>query len=58
MEVGTDSATIQDDVKEYYGKVLSTSKDLKTNVCTIGAMKMPSHVKQALRMVHEDVTSK
>lgn len=30
------SAGTHDAVKEYYGKVLSTSKDLKTSACTAG----------------------
>mmetsp|Transcript_19656 Transcript_19656/g.25111 ORF Transcript_19656/g.25111 Transcript_19656/m.25111 type:complete len:92 (-) Transcript_19656:7-282(-) len=31
---GVQSETIFGDVKEYYGKVLSTTKDLKTSACT------------------------
>lgn len=46
------------DVQEYYGKVLQGTKDLKTNVCTVGKLSMPKHVKDALKQVHEEVVSK
>ena len=53
----TDDAT-RDSVKDYYGKVLSTNDDLKTNACTLNRKKMPKHVREALSMVNEDVSSK
>jgi arsenite methyltransferase len=44
-------------VKEYYGKVLKTSKDLKTTACTAcGAP--PLHVRNALRHVPQQVIEK
>lgn len=44
-------------VREYYGKVLSTSDDLKTSACcTPGAM--PPGLAAALANVHEDVRAK
>ncbi|HSR49480.1 MAG TPA: methyltransferase domain-containing protein [Acidobacteriota bacterium] len=43
-----------DRVKEYYGKVLQGSKDLKTNACTSGG-RLPAHVQAALNEVHEEV---
>lgn len=44
-------------VREYYGKVLSTSDDLKTSACcTPGAM--PSGLAAALGNVHEEVRAK
>ena len=52
------STSTIEEVKEYYGKTLGTNKDLKTNACTLGKTKMPKHVRQALGMVHDDVTSK
>jgi ubiquinone/menaquinone biosynthesis C-methylase UbiE len=48
---------MHDDVKNYYGKVLQQSEDLKTNACcTTGDM--PRHVKTALSQVHDEVLSR
>mmetsp|Transcript_43476 Transcript_43476/g.107520 ORF Transcript_43476/g.107520 Transcript_43476/m.107520 type:complete len:366 (+) Transcript_43476:40-1137(+) len=46
-----------DSVKEYYGKVLAKSSDLKTNACCT-AEAMPDRVKRALAKVHDDVLIK
>jgi arsenite methyltransferase len=46
--------TIQDFVKEYYGKVLQSSKDLKTNACCT-AEAPPLHLKRALKHVPAEV---
>ncbi len=48
---------MQDSVKEYYGKILQKSDDLKTNACCTST-DLPSHVKRALSNVHDDVLSK
>ena len=46
-------------VKEYYGKRLQKSTDLKTSACcTAGSVKLPSRVLEALSLVHTNVTSK
>lgn len=48
---------IHESVKDYYGKELSNSEDLKTNVCcTIDAP--PKHIMEALDLVHEEVQAK
>jgi SAM-dependent methyltransferase len=44
-------------VKEYYGKVLQTSKDLKTSACCEGGG-MPAHLEPLLANVHEEVRAK
>jgi hypothetical protein len=44
-------------VKEYYGKVLKTSKDLKTSICCDGGG-VPAHLEPLLANVHEDVRAK
>ncbi|MCX4027137.1 methyltransferase domain-containing protein [Endozoicomonas sp. SM1973] len=44
-------------VKNYYGKVLQNSQDLKTNACTTDT-KLPPHIRQALANVHETVLSR
>jgi len=45
-----------DDVKDYYGKVLQGSSDLKTDACcTIGFM--PNHLKEIMSKIHPEVSS-
>jgi len=46
-----------DQVKEYYGKVLSSSKDLQTNACCTDA-DTPDYLKDALAKIHPEVSSK
>lgn len=50
----TDS--IKEDTKEYYGKVLQKSTDLKTNACCT-SVKYPKHIKDILSSIHDDVLS-
>ena len=48
---------IHDSVKEYYGKELETSDDLKTNACcTIQVY--PKHIKEAMAKIHDEVMAK
>ena len=49
---------VHDDVKEYYGKTLKSSDDLKTSACTLASRRIPKNVRDALKLVHEEVTSK
>jgi len=49
--------SINADVRDYYGKVLDKSEDLKTNACKTGA-RMPQHIRDALKKVHPDVIAK
>jgi SAM-dependent methyltransferase len=44
-------------VKDYYGKTLSSSKDLKTSACCDGST-LPPRLAQLLENVHDEVTSK
>lgn len=46
-----------DEVKEYYGKVLQTSGDLKTDACCTDT-DMPDHLKQAMSKIHAEVSSR
>ncbi|WP_250657829.1 methyltransferase domain-containing protein [Alkalimarinus coralli] len=48
---------MHDDVKDYYGKVLQHSDDLKTNACCTDN-NMPRHVKNALSQVHDEVMAR
>lgn len=49
---------MHDNVKEYYGKILQRSEDLKTNACCSDDTAMPSHMKKALANIHDEVASK
>ena len=44
-------------VKDYYGKVLKSSEDLKTSACCDGG-DLPSHLEGLLANVHEEVRAK
>jgi arsenite methyltransferase len=44
-------------VKDYYGKLLKSSKDLKTSACCDGPT-IPSHVRPLLDNIHPEVVSK
>ena len=48
---------IQDNVKDYYGKVLSTSADLQTDACCTIA-DTPSYLRALLTNIHPDVRAK
>ncbi|KAG8435334.1 hypothetical protein GDO86_013335, partial [Hymenochirus boettgeri] len=43
---------------EYYGKSLKSSKDLKTNACVTSSKPLAKYVKDALKNIHEDVSSR
>ena len=44
-------------VKDYYGKLLKSSKDLKTSACCDGA-ELPSYLQPLLANVHPEVVAK
>ncbi|MBE9526771.1 MAG: methyltransferase domain-containing protein [Proteobacteria bacterium] len=48
---------MHDEVKEYYGKVLQSSEDLKTDACCT-TEEMPDHLKQAMSKIHTEVASR
>uniref|UniRef100_A0A0G4FAB4 Arsenite methyltransferase n=1 Tax=Chromera velia CCMP2878 TaxID=1169474 RepID=A0A0G4FAB4_9ALVE len=50
--------SVQESVKEYYGKVLKKSEDLKTNACVTKVGKMPPRLIDAHRNVHPEVIAK
>ncbi|MCT2589132.1 methyltransferase domain-containing protein [Streptomyces sp. N2-109] len=50
----TESRFVEDTVKDYYGKVLQSSGDLRTSACCT-AEAPPPHVAAALARVHEEV---
>ena len=51
------SLSTEEKVQDYYGKVLSTSEDLKTSACCT-AEDIPSHVKDILKNIHTEVLEK
>ena len=46
-----------DSVKDYYGKVLQGSDDLKTNACCTGA-ELPAYIREALSDIHDEVLTR
>jgi hypothetical protein len=52
------AAEVHSDVQDYYGKVLKSNDDLKTNACTASGLKMSKQVKQALSLCHQEVVAK
>lgn len=48
---------IKESVKEYYGKILQSNDDLKTNACVQDG-KVPKEVKEALGLCHDEVLSR
>ncbi|XP_056265075.1 arsenite methyltransferase [Pseudoliparis swirei] len=55
---GFADTTIHVDVKDYYGKVLKNSTDLKSNACVPPAKPIPAFIRQALKKVHPEVTAR
>lgn len=50
-------SNIHESVKDYYGKQLKSSQDLKTNACC-PLEEPPQYIKDALKNVHDEVMSK
>jgi arsenite methyltransferase len=50
----TNDERIKEGVKQYYGKELSGTKDLKTSACTV-ATRPRKEVRKALSLIHSDV---
>jgi SAM-dependent methyltransferase len=48
------AVSVLDTVKDYYGKVLQSSADLKTSVCCLAATP-PEHIRDVLKDVHPEV---
>ncbi|KAJ2596071.1 hypothetical protein GGF39_003587, partial [Coemansia sp. RSA 1721] len=48
---------VYDSVKTYYGKVLASSKDLKTSACT-AASRPPAKIMSIISQIPDAVTSK
>ena len=51
------TTTTHEQVSYYYGQVLSTSSDLKTNACCTSS-KLPRHIQKAISNIHPTVISK
>ena len=56
--ISDDADKVKESVKDYYGKRLKTSDDLQTNACKLGDKSMSSAVKSALKLIHDEVSSK
>ncbi|CAB1344597.1 unnamed protein product [Coregonus sp. 'balchen'] len=46
------------DVKDYYGKILNKTSDLKSNACLAPSQPIPAVILKALKNIHPEVTAK
>ncbi|KAI7804341.1 arsenite methyltransferase [Triplophysa rosa] len=51
-------SSVYNEVKEYYGKILKQSSDLKSNACVPSAKSVPEYVRKVLAEIHQDVVAK
>ena len=49
------ASTHHQDLQEYYGKILQSTKDLKTKACCLNGEKLPPSVKKALGMIDREI---
>ncbi|TRY92328.1 hypothetical protein DNTS_029285 [Danionella cerebrum] len=54
----TPTASVYNDVKEYYGKTLKQNSDLKTNACVPSSKPVPGYVRKVIADIHPDVVAK
>ncbi|XP_056110364.1 arsenite methyltransferase isoform X2 [Rhinichthys klamathensis goyatoka] len=50
--------SVYNEVKEYYGKTLKKTSDLKSNACVPSAKSVPAYVRKAIAGIHPDVVAK
>uniref|UniRef100_A0A8C2B515 Arsenite methyltransferase n=1 Tax=Cyprinus carpio TaxID=7962 RepID=A0A8C2B515_CYPCA len=53
----TAAASVYNDVKEYYGKTLKKTSDLKSNACVPSAKPVPAYVRKVIAEIHPDVVA-
>ena len=53
-----DADKVKESVKDYYGKRLKTSDDLQTNACKLDNKNLSPAVKNALKLIHDEVSSR
>uniref|UniRef100_A0A7N6APQ3 Arsenite methyltransferase n=1 Tax=Anabas testudineus TaxID=64144 RepID=A0A7N6APQ3_ANATE len=51
-------STVHLDVKDYYGRVLKKTSDLKSNACVAPSQPLPAFIRQALKNVHPEVCAR
>lgn len=54
----TPSSVTEDTIKDYYGKKLSCTADLKTSACVFKPGNLPPAFRDAIALVHEEVKEK
>ena len=52
------TAEVLEGVKEYYGKIIKKTSDLKTDACCTAKTRMAKSSRDALALVHDDVVSR
>ncbi|XP_039271361.2 arsenite methyltransferase-like [Styela clava] len=62
MEVGgedcTKGSSVHGNVKEYYGKTILTTDDIKTTACSPSIGTMRNYVRDTMKLIHNDVIAK
>ena len=53
-----ESDIVQEGVKEYYGKTLTKTEDIKTDACCPKGKGLYKSAREALKDVHEEVIAK
>ncbi|XP_026159823.1 arsenite methyltransferase isoform X2 [Mastacembelus armatus] len=51
-------SSVHADVKDYYGKVLKKTSDLKSNACVAPTKPVPAFISQAVKKVHPEVSAR
>ncbi|XP_043568976.1 arsenite methyltransferase isoform X1 [Chiloscyllium plagiosum] len=49
---------IHEDVKDYYGRRVQKTEDLVLNMCVTPAQPLPKYIRDVLKVVHEEVSSR
>ena len=57
MKSNLEKIDIKLEVQEYYGKILKTNQDLKSNACCLNSA-VPEYLRPLLKLVHEEVQEK
>lgn len=58
IQLDVNPASVSVFKQDYYGKILKTSSDLKTDVCVTPSKPIPAFIRQALKRVHPEVNAR
>ncbi len=52
------SKCVTSQVSEYYGKTLAHTGDIQSNACMLDWKKIPTHLQNIVKLIHDDVKSR